>query len=164
MSILDAIMPYKLLIEVAVFGSLALGAVVKVHQAIEAHDEHVRDGVRTEYAQKLAEAKDAAHKRETELIAQRDDAITKGNEREQTIRSLAASNAAATVGLRNTAASISSSLSSYSVDALRAVASAYGNVFTECAARRGEMAEIAERLNSEKQTLIDSWPKNEITK
>lgn len=158
MSILDALGPYKLLIEVAIIGSLALGGVVKVHRAIENHDERVRNEVRAEYAQKLAETKDAARQRETELRTQRDDAINKGNEREQTIRSLAASNGAAAVGLRDTVASISNSMSSYSADTLRSLASAYGVVFAECAERRAGLAEEAERLNSEKQTLIEAWP------
>lgn len=146
----------ELLAGLAIVSGICWGA----HEFLEHERDIGRNEVRAEYAQKLTEAKDAARQRETELLAQRDDAINKGNEREQTIRSLAASNATAAVGLRDTTANISNRLSSLSSDALRAVASAYGNVFTECAARRGALAEDLERANSDKQTLIDSWPKD----
>jgi hypothetical protein len=160
MSILDVLSPYKLLIEVAVVGSLVLCAGVEFHGFLEHERDIGRNEVRAEYAQKLAEAKDAAKVREDELRAQRDDAINKGNDREQTIRSLASANGAAAAGLRDTANSISNRLPSLTADALRSIASAYGDVLTECQSRRGEVAEIAERLNSEKMTLIQSWPKN----
>lgn len=152
--------PYKLLLEIALIGSLAAGAVYGVHQFLEHERDIGRQEVRAEYATKLAEAKEAARKREAELTTQRDEAVSHANERDQTIRSLAASAGNASLGLRDTAKSISNSLSSLSSDAVREIARAYGDVFTECQTRRGSLAEEAERLNSEKRTLIEAWPKD----
>lgn len=144
----------EILAGLAIVAGICWGA----HEFLEHERDIGRNEVRAQDAKDLAAVKEAARQRETELRTQRDDAISKGNEREQTIRSLAASNGAAAVGLRDTVASISSSMSSYSADTLRSLTSAYGVVFAECAARRAGLAEEAERLNSEKQTLIDAWP------
>lgn len=141
--------------------ALIAGICWGVHEFLEHERDIGRNEIRVEYAQKLQEAKDAAKLREDELRGQVADAVNKGNDREQTIRTLATANGNASIGLRDTTAGIRNSLSSLSTDALRSVTAAYGNVLTECQSRRGEVAEIAERLNSEKQTLIDSWPKNE---
>lgn len=162
MSPLDALSPYKLLVEVAVVGSLVIGAGVALHGFLEHERDIGRNEIRAEYAQKLQEEKDRAKKREDELSGQVADAVKKGNDREITIRTLAAANSNASIGLRDTTAGIRNSLSSLSADALRSVASAYGNVLTECQSRRGEVAEAAERLNSEKQILIDAWPQNQV--
>lgn len=129
-----------------------------VHEFLERERDIGRNEVRAEYAQNLAKEKDAARLRETELRAQRDDAINKGNEREQTINRMAASSAAASVGLRDTVAGISNSLSSYSTETLRSITSAYGVISAECAARRIEVAKDAEGRNSNVKTLIEAWP------
>lgn len=150
-------LPAELLAALALLCAIAFG----FHEFCERERDIGRNEVRAEYAEKLRLAKDAADKREEELRGQVADAVTKGNQREETIRTLAAANGAAAVGLRDTTASIRNSLPSLSSDALRAVASAYGNVLAECQSRRGEVAEVAERLNSEKQTLIEAWPKNQ---
>ena len=83
-------------------------------------------------------------------------ALTKSQE---TIRTLSAANVAISNGLRDTANSIKSRLPSLTADALRDVARTYGDIFTECQTRRGELAETAERLNAEKRALIEAWPK-----
>lgn len=139
--------------------ALIAGVCWGVHTFLEHERDIGRNEVRAEYALKLAEAKEAAKLREDDLRGQRDAAVNKGNEREQTIRTLATANSNASIGLRDTTTGIRNSLSSLTEDALRSVASAYGNVLTECQSRRGEVAEAAERLNSEKQTLIEAWPK-----
>ena len=51
-------------------------------------------------------------------------------------------------------------LPDYFADALRALTGTYGQLLAECNGRRREVAEEAERLNSEKRTLIESWPFN----
>jgi hypothetical protein len=86
-------------------------------------------------------------------------ATTEGEKRNETIRSLAASAAAATGGLRDTIARVDRAVPDYSVDALRALTGTYGQLLAECQGRRTEVAEEAERLNSEKRTLIEAWPR-----
>lgn len=160
MSILNALSPYKLAAEILVFGALAAGVVYEAHQFLEHERDIGRNEVRAEYAKQLQEAKDAAHQRETELTAQRDKAIENAQERDQTIQALAARSGVSTGSLRDTIAALGDSMSNATADALRQTARTYGDVLAECAARRGELGLEAEKLNSEKRTLIEAWPKN----
>jgi hypothetical protein len=155
---------YKLAAEVLALVALAVGAIYGVHQFLEHERDIGRQEVRAEYAKQLAEAKDAARQRETELTAQRDKAIENANTRDETIRTLAARAGVPINGLRDTIAAIGNSVSSATADALRATARTYGDVLTECSARRGELAVEAEKLNSEKRTLIEAWPQNAPSK
>ncbi len=154
--------PYKTIIEVIVFGALAIWLSLAAHSFLEHERDIGRNEVRAEYATKLAEATAAAHQREQDILKQRDEAINNANQRDQTIRTLAASAGASSNSLRDTTNSISNRLSAISGDALREVARAYGDVLTECQARRGSLAEEAERINSEKRTLIEAWPQPQI--
>lgn len=156
--------PYKLAFELLIFGGLAAGATIGIHQFLEHERDIGRQEVRAEYAKQLAEVKDAARQRETELTAQRDKAIENANTRDETIRTLAARAGVPINGLRDTIAAIGNSVSSATAEALRATARTYGDVLTECSARRGELAVEAEKLNSEKRTLIEAWPQNAPSK
>jgi hypothetical protein len=149
-------LPAELLAALALLCAIAFG----FHEFCERERDIGRNEVRAEYAEKLRLAKDAADKREEELRGQVADAITKGNQREETIRTLATANSTATQRMRDTITSVSNSLSSLSADALRSLASTYGNIYTKCDGERSGFATEAERLNSEKRTLIESWPKN----
>jgi hypothetical protein len=160
MSILDALSPYKLGAEIIVFGALAAGAAWGIHMGLEHERDIGRNEVRAEYTKQLQEAKDAARQRETELTTQRDKAIENANQRDQTIQALTARAGVSSNGLRDTIAAIGNSMSSATADALRQTARTYGDVLAECAARRGELAVEAEKLNSEKRTLIEAWPAN----
>jgi len=150
--------PYKLWIELAVIGAVLAGAAVMFHNFLEHERDIGRNEVRAEYTQKFQEAKDQAAQREALLRAQVDIASKGGNDREQTIKTLAAAAGNASIGLRDTTKNISNSLSSLTADALRSVAGTYGIILGECQERRGGLAEEAERLNSEKRTLIEAWP------
>jgi hypothetical protein len=149
---------YKRWFEIGAIALVIIGLFWAVHSWSEKQREIGREEIRKEYAEQLRLAKEASDKVEKVLRERVDDAVTKGNEREQTIRTLASANSNASIGLRNATASIGNSLPSLSQDALRNLASAYGSVLTECNARLGEMATNAERLNSEKMTLIQAWP------
>lgn len=150
---------YLRVIEIVAGLALVAGICWGVHEFLEHERDIGRNEVRAEYAEKLQEAKEQAAQREALLRAQVDLATKGGNEREQTIKTLATAAGNASLGLRDTTKNISNSLSSFSADALRSVASAYGDVLGECQTRRGSLAEEAERLNSEKRTLIEAWPK-----
>lgn len=158
MSILDAIAPYKMLAEVVVIGSLFAGASYGVHQFLEHERDIGRNEVRAEYAKSLADAKEAARVRETELRAQRDDAINKGNEREQTIRSLAASAGASSNGLRDALAHIGVGVPDATIEALRNSTTTLATVLSDCQGRYRALAEVADRHANDARTLSDAWP------
>jgi hypothetical protein len=160
MSILDALSPYKLLIEIAVIGSLAAGAVYGVHQFLEHERDIGRQEVRAEYATKLAEAKEAARKREAELTTQRDEAVSHANERDQTIRTVAAGGAAASLGLRDILSGIRNGVPSATVEALRQSTATLATVLADCQTRYRGLAEIADRHASDSKTMSDAWPTN----
>jgi hypothetical protein len=160
MSILDALSPYKLAAEIAIFGALGLGAIYGIHAGLEHERDIGRNEVRAEYAQKLQEAKDAAHQRETELTAQRDKAIENASNRDETIRALAARAGVSSNGLRDTITAIGNSMSNATADALRQTASTYGQLLAACDSEQRSMGEEADRANSEKRTLIEAWPTN----
>jgi hypothetical protein len=152
--------PYKLAFEILVFGALAAGVVYGAHQVLEHEREIGRQEVRAEWDQQIAKDKEAARAQTDDWRAQRDTAATEGAKREETIRSLAATSAAAAGSLRDAVAKINGAVPNYSADALRALSSTYGQLLEECAGRRRELAEETERINSEKRTLIEAWPKN----
>jgi hypothetical protein len=151
---------YKLLLEIIVIGALAVGVVASIHQFLEHEREIGRQEVRAEWDRQIAKDKEAARAVTEAWRTQREAATTEGAKREETIRSLAASSAAATGSLRDAIAKINRAVPDYSADALRALTSTYGKLLEECSGRRREVAEEAERLNSEKRTLIEAWPKN----
>lgn len=148
-------LPAEILAVLAIFGVLVLGVVV----AAEHQREIGRTEVRAEWDRANLAGEKAAADKERLWQGQVNLATKGGNDREEAIKTMAGAASGAAVGLRNATAEINRALSSYSADALRSVASAYGDVFTECQDRRRELATESERLNSEKQTLIEAWPK-----
>ena len=154
-----ALARYKLGAEILVFGALAAGGAYGAHLVLEHAREAGRAEVRAEWDRTSAAAEKAAQAQTDNWRAQRDAATTEGAKREETIRSLAATSAAAAGGLRDAVAKIDRAVPDYSTDALRAVTSTYGQLLAECAGRRGEVAAEAELLNSEKRTLIESYPR-----
>lgn len=151
---------YKLLFEIVLIGALAAGAIFGIHQFLEHERDIGRAEVRAEYATKLAEAKEAARKREAELTTQRDEAVSHANERDQTIRTVAAGGAAASLGLRDTLAGIRNGVPSAAVETLRQSTATLATVLGDCQARYRELAEKADRHASDSKTLSDAWPKD----
>jgi hypothetical protein len=152
--------PYKLAAEILIFGALAGGAVYGVHLVLEHQRDVGRAEVKAEWDRANAAAEKAALAQTEAWRGARDAAINEGAKREETIRSLAATSAAAAGGLRDAIAKINRAVPDYSIDALRALTGTYGQLLEECSGRRREVAEEAERLNSEKRTLIEAWPKS----
>jgi aspartokinase len=155
---------YKLLLEIVIIGALAAGAVYGVHQFLEHERDIGRAEVRAEYAKQLADVKEAARLREKELTDQRDKAIQNANERDQTIRTLAARAGVSSISLRDTIAAVGERLSSATADALRQTTRTYGQLLAACDGEQRSMAEEAERANSDKRTLIEAWPKDDREK
>jgi hypothetical protein len=151
---------YKLLFEILVIGTLAAGGVVGVHEFLEHEREIGRQEVQARWDKQTAADKLAAAAQTADWQARLQASTTDGAKREETIRNLAASAAAATGGLRDAIARVDRAVPDYSADALRALAGTYGQLLAECQGRRTEVAVEAERLNSEKRTLIEAWPSN----
>lgn len=145
-------------------GGLALiaGICWGVHEFLEHERDIGRDEVRTEYAQKLAEAKEAAKLREDDLRDQRDAAVNKGNEREQTLRTVAAGSTAASIGLRDALGTIRDSVSGATIEALRNSTATLSTVLEDCQGRYRSLAEVADRHASDAHTLSDAWPENQV--
>lgn len=91
------------------------------------------------FQSQLNEAQHAAKQRETHL---RDDANNARNESER---------------LRINIAAIRTNLPSFSEDAIRRYADAASIVFDDCQRKYQELAEVTDRINNDKQTLIDAW-------
>lgn len=152
--------PYKLLMEIIVIGALAGGVAWGVHQFLEHERDIGRKEVQARWDTQTAKDVETA-RAETERLAKVAEVAEKnGATREQTIRTLAAAAGTASLGLRDTITTISGSMSNATADALRSTITAYGDVLKECSGRRRAVAEEAERINSEKQTLIEAWPRN----
>ena len=158
MTVLAALSPYKLVAEIVVFGALAVGAAVGVHMFLEHERDIGRKEVQAEWDKQIAVDKETARLRTVEWDAQRGTAVTEGVKREETIQKLATATAAASGGMRDAVAKINRGVPDYSGDALRALTGTYGQLLAECVGRRTEVAVEAERLNSEKRTLIEAWP------
>jgi hypothetical protein len=157
---ISAFARYKLLFEILIIGAIAAGAVIAVHLFLEHERDIGRQEVQARWDKQTAADKLAAAAQTADWQARLQAATTDGAKREETIRSLAASAAAATSSMRDTVAKIDRGVPNYSTDALRALAGTYGQLLAECQGRRTEVAEEAERLNSEKRTLIEAWPRN----
>lgn len=94
------------------------------------------------HAKQLNEAQHAAKQRETKLLADAGRARTQSD------------------GLRDELAAIRRNLPSLAADACRDQADRLADVFGSCSQRYSELAAEADRIASERQTLIDSWPKD----
>lgn len=153
--------PYKLVIEIVVIGALVAFGVVEVHRFLEHERDIGRQEVQAKWDDQTKKDVAAARLREAELIKQRDDAITNGAKRDETIRTLATSASTASSGLRDTiTAAVGRVVSGVSDNAVRDITRTLGASLAECSIRRLEVAKDFEHANSDKQTLIDAWPRN----
>ncbi|WP_371767475.1 hypothetical protein [Massilia sp.] len=157
-AIVTRLAPYKLLFEILAIGALVTGVSLGVHELLEHERDIGRQEVQARWDKQIATDKLAAAAQTADWQARLQAATTEGEKRNETIRSLAASAAAATGGLRDTIARVDRAVPDYSADALRALTSTYGQLLAECQGRRTEVANEAELLNSEKRTLIEAWP------
>jgi hypothetical protein len=154
----DFFAPYRLGIEIAVFGALVAGVVVGVHEFLE-HERNIgRAEVQATWdKQKIADAALKAQ-REEEFKNQIATAVAQGQTRESLIRTLAAGSSNASVSLRNTLAAISGGVPSATIDALRLSTSTLAGVLSDCQGQYRDLAEKADRHASDVKTLTQAWP------
>lgn len=159
MSILDALSPYKLLIEIAVIGSLAAGVVWGVHEFLEHERDIGRKEVQARWdAQKLAD-QTASDKMEKEWREKYDAAVNLGAENVKIARASATTANASADSLRNTNATIVKLIPGASAETARAYASAYQTVFNDCVGKYKELGETAQGHYIDAATLDAAWPR-----
>lgn len=104
-------------------------------------------------------AESAARAKEQSMQQQLNEAQNAATERETKLRADYDAARRAALGLRDTVASLRSGLPGASADSCRTTADAALAVFGECSAEYQRVAEIADRHASDRQTLIEAWPK-----
>ncbi|WP_136420400.1 DUF2514 family protein [Herbaspirillum sp. ST 5-3] len=147
---------------------LAIAAVVAVLLAGSHWKAYVMggDAVRVEWqADKMAQADATAAINESYRLKERamskqlEEARNEATKRETAIRTDADRARKSADSLRDELASIREQLPSLAVDAVRQRADTLARVLDECQQDYRGMAETADRLESDRQTLMDAWPK-----
>lgn len=151
--------PYKLLIEIAVIGALALGAVWGVHEFLEHERDIGRAEVQALWDKQVAADKEAARIKTAELAAQAEEAKKNGANREQTIRTLAGASSAANLGLRDVLASTTASVPNATIETLGKSVTTLSSILADCSGRYQDVAEKADRHANDAKTLDEAWPK-----
>ena len=141
---------YALLVICSWFGLLALDQSRQQIGYAKAQAEHTAAAL---IAKQTARAKEAAWK--TQLQKAQDDA----SQRQTKLAADAAAARSATDRLRNDLAAIRASLPGLTRAALERYANASADVFAECSREYSGLAQTADRITSERQTLIEGWPK-----
>jgi chromosome segregation ATPase len=104
-------------------------------------------------------ATDTARAKENALQEQKDEAQRKADEREKKLTADAIAARAAAGRLSGDLAALRRDLPKLTEQAVRQYADTASVVFGECAARYTELAEQADRIDSDRQTLEQAWPK-----
>lgn len=151
--------PYKALIEAALFAAALAFIAFEVHQFMDRQQDIGYNRAVTEFAAKKIVEDQAAAKIEAATQKQLEQAQHDAGEREKSLQATTAVAVAASNSLRDTLTAIRNGVPTATSDALRQTTSVLGDILTECQDRRRGVAEEAERLNSEKQTLIEAWPR-----
>lgn|GEM_PF-2715818 len=159
MPLLNFLSPYKTMIEIAVFVAALAFVTVEIHKFMDHQQDIGYQRAVAEYQAKKIAADEANAKVEAALKKQLENAQNAAATRETAIQTIAATNVALSNSLRDTLSAIRAGVPTATVDALRKTTIALGDVLTECQDRRRSVAEEAERLNSEKRTLMDAWPR-----
>jgi len=161
MPLLNFLSPYKTMIEIAAFVAALAFVSIEIHRFMDHQQDIGYQRAVAEYQAKQIAADKANAKIEAALKKQAEDAQNAANNREASIQAASAATVALSNSLRDTLTSIRAGVPTATINALRTTTIALGDVFAECQDRRRSVAEEAERLNSEKRTLIEAWPKSD---
>jgi hypothetical protein len=112
-----------------------------------------------EYTAQALKADQAARQREQELQSQVTKAQDDSKLRETKLSADAAAARRAANGLRDDLATIRNSLPSLAHDAIERYADTASIVFQECTDRYSDLAAKTDAIASDRQTLIDAWPR-----
>ena len=139
----------------AVAGVLAFGAAWQV-QAWR-YDAQI-EGLKAQHAEATAKAQSDARATEKALSDKLQEAQNNATKRENKLRNDAAAARSTADGLRDTIYSIRADLPSYSQSAAAKTADTAAELLGVCADEYRSVAEAADRIASDRQTLIEAWP------
>ena len=151
--------PYRLVARLAMLALvvIAIYATGRQHGADHVRGQWDAEKGRTLAAQLVAEQ--TARAREQSMIQQIRKAENDANDREEKRRAAVAAASDAADRLRLAINTIRNGLPAASPDACRSTAGTALAVFGDCAAALGKLAGEADGIASDRQTLIDAWPK-----
>lgn len=115
--------------------------------------------VRTEWLDAQSQFQAEARAKEAALSAKLNEARNAATKRETKLRSDAAGASHSADRLRDELANIRNSLPELAADAAHNRADTLAIVLGECTVAYRTMAEQADRISSDRQTLVDAWPK-----
>jgi hypothetical protein len=150
--------PYKLAAEILIFGALAVGAAIGIHQFLEHERDIGRQEVQSRWDQQKAADKLAADRQEKDWREKYDAAINLGSENAKALRTDASAARAASDRLRDTNQSLQQLLAGASAETARKYAAAYQAVFADCVGRYRSMGEAAQGHANDAATLSAAWP------
>lgn len=151
--------PYKWAIEALAFMTLVAGITYGVHTFLNHERQIGYDKAVAEYTARELVAEQVSRATEQRLTKQIEDAQNEAVIRNEQIQELARAVADSSGSLHDTVAALRGGLPTASVDALRHTADAALAVFSDCQAKYGRLAEVADRHASDVETLTEAWPK-----
>ena len=116
---------------------------------------------RAEVLAEKAAAAERVRKVEGDWNAKYQTAVNSARDRERTLRADLVAVRDAAAGLRTQASEAASRLAKAPAPAVLEYANTLGDVFAECSARYGEVAQAADGHASDARTLIEAWPVNQ---
>lgn len=157
---LDALKPYKILVEVLLVLSLVGAVAAAIHHYNSWQQGIGESRVQAAWDRSVAEQKELQRTREVQLQKDKDDALAQAAQARQQAASAAVA-AANTGRLFNDAiGAIRAGSSTASVDALRANVAALTAVLPECERRYRAVAADADGHAADSLMLQRAWPKN----
>lgn len=159
MNFLDPIKPYLNLIKIAALALLIAAAVWLWNSFVDRQQQIGYDRAAAEYQVKQLAAEQTARAKEQSMQQRLNEATHAAAERETKLRADYAAAHRTALGLRDTIANLRHSLSGTTADACRVTADTALNVFGECSAEVGRLAEASDRHASDVRTLSEAWPR-----
>ena len=142
----------------AFLAGLALAAASTWHIQAWRYDAQIAD-IQAQHARESAKAEAATRAQEASFNQRLQDAQNEATKRETKLRADAAAARRTADGLRGTLYEFRASLPNASTATVIARADTAAELLGACADEYRSVAEAADRIASDRQTLIDAWPK-----
>ena len=142
----------------AFLAGLAVAAVSTWHVQAWRYDAQI-SSIQAKHASESAKAEAATRAQEASFNQRLQDAQNAATKRETKLRADAAAARRTADGLRGTLYEFRASLPNASTSALIARADTAAELLGACVSEYRSVAEAADRIASDRQTLIDAWPK-----
>lgn len=156
------ISPYLGTIKLIAIGSAIAAFMYSYVYTYNAGGRNKTAALKLEYAQQTKIADDAARKQERQFSATLKKAQDDYALRQKTLLADAATARAESLRLHDTLTDFRRKLPQLTEQAVRQYADTASVVFNECQKRYSELAETADRIDSDRQKLDDAWPTSNI--